>query len=768
MTGCSSTTRRIRRRRSDDRDDDRRHEEALTGGSAADVAGEDSPQADGSILPGEWDSVPAAARHRGGRDDTSIVVLRWQFNETPGSIVCTTTLENDYDGSLLDTTLGPHFTTCSRTARSPKVATSAGALEFDGVDDVATLHRRRRLRHRRDGDLELLGHMDDTTRRNTFVQSDSTFHGSGMEFEYRPNGAGRSTPTSTRPIRRRTTRSILPERSDQQPTVTSGSWYVIQYLGLQRRLRPGSPHLPVRVRREHPDAERGRGRVPGRVREQRTGRVGHAALDTVNALFELGQNRAEDRPFDGKMDDVAFFNTVLSDTELQAIRGSSVGDAQGTYANLQDVSQGARSSRTAIDGQRRRDDGRGRRRRDRHHPLCRPGDRGGRDRRRRRESAGARPGPARDGRDAELRRVRRRPGHDPHRQPGRHERRRHDRQVAGDDLVLDQPGRGDRQQHEHRRDVDLLLEDSGEQFEIGIYWKNDGGDAFSNADLYGHLYFSPNENGSTTRRTSSSAAARSRRASGRTSRSRTTSMPPAAPRPTSTSTARMTAPSSTTSPPSGLRSPVRPATSFLAATLRRRRRTSRTRGSWRTSRSSARPSRRIRSRTCISTGAPGEADASGAKVQFAWDDSNLYALIQSYPAGPDQANGDFAGIVIDLYDSDGNLLLTLDENSPYVTAVPGTTGDVAYEVAVLLSALAGFDPAAGDTLEYRIRTVDADTGTFGFDSAQSSLGYETVPADGTTPSPGRPSARSRSNSSRPSPCSASAAGWTTAASPTSA
>lgn len=704
-------------------------EDAPTGGSAADVAGEDSPQADGSIAPGEWDSIPVALDTGARPDDTSIVVLRWQFNEAPGSIVTDDASENDYDGSLLDTTLGPQFTTQQNSAQ-PEGGHFGGALEFDGVDDVATFTGDADFDIGETGTLSFWVYMDDTTRRNTFVQSDSTFPGSGMEFEYRPNGGGEvyaylnKTDSSDDSL-------ILQSGATSSLTVTSGSWYVIQYTWDYSDGSNQEAHIYLYEYDENTQTLSG-----GEV-EYRAGFGSNelaewdTPLDTVNALFELGQNRAEDRPFDGKMDDVAFFNTVLSGTELQAIRESSVGDAQGAYANLRDVSQGGSLvaywsmdnvvGTTVVAGDGGTDitlyvgqvtegaeivDGDA-------NPL--------------------EPGPVRPGTGETLNYAEFDGDQDTIRTGSPAD--------TSDDVTIDKSQgtisfwinpEGEIVSNTNTAGTSILLEDSGEQFEIGIYWKNDGGDAFSNADLYGHLYFSPNENGSDD--TTNVIVSSSQIAPGAWTHVTITYDFNAAGGPeahiylngqddgyliNNLATEWTSVADSTGDLVLGGDASTTPQDQSYEGKLADF-----------TILSTALTADQVQNLYLY--GAPGEADVSGAKVQFAWDESNVYVLVQSYPAGPDQANGDFAGIVIDLYDSDGNLLLTLDENSPYVTAVPGTTGDVAYEVAVPLSALAGFDPAAGDTLEYRIRTVDADTGTFGFDSAQSSLGYETVPVDGTT------------------------------------
>ncbi|AMV19036.1 beta strand repeat-containing protein [Planctomyces sp. SH-PL14] len=704
-------------------------EAAPTGGSAANVAGEDSPQADGSILPGEWDSIPAALDTGARPDDTSIVVLRWQFNEAPGSIVTDDASENDYDGSLLDTTQGPQFTTQQNSAQ-PEGGHFGGALEFDGIDDVATFTGDADFDIGETGTLSFWVYMDDTTRRNTFVQSDSTFPGSGMEFEYRPNGGGEvyaylnKTDSSDDSL-------ILQSGANSSLTVTSGSWYVIQYTWDYSGGTNQEAHIYLYEYDENTQTLSG-----GEV-EYRAGFGSNelaewdTPLDTVNALFELGQNRAEDRPFDGKMDDVAFFNTVLSDTELLAIRESSVGDAQGTYANLRDVSQGGSLvaywsmdnvvGTTVVAGDGGTDitlyvgqvtegaeivDGDA-------NPL--------------------EPGPVRPGTGETLNYAEFDGDQDTIRTGSPAD--------TSDDVTIDKSQgtisfwinpEGEIVSNTNTAGTSILLEDSGEQFEIGIYWKNDGGDAFSNADLYGHLYFSPNENGSDD--TTNVIVSSSQITPGAWTHVTITYDFNAAGGPEAhiylngqddgylinnlatewTSVANSTGDlviggdASTTPQDQSYEGKLADFTILSTALTA------------------------DQVQNLYLYGAPGEADVTGTKAQFAWDDSNLYALIQSYPAGPDQANGDFGGVVIDLYDTDGNLLLTVDQNSPYVTTVPGTSGAAAYEIAIPLSALPGFDPAAGDKLEYRLRVIDADTGTFGFDSAQSTFGYETTPVDGTT------------------------------------
>ncbi len=124
---------------------------------------------------------------------------------------------------------------------------------------------------------------------------------------------------------------------------------------------------------------------------------------------------------------------------------------------------------------------------------------------------------------------------------------------------------------------------------------------------------------------------------------------------------------------------------------------------------------------------------SGARAQFSWDANQLYGFVQAYPGSGTVAQpGD--RLQVDLLSSSGAPLLSFDTANPLpagvtVAPVAGSTGT--YEFSVALSALPGFDPAV-DSLQYRIRVADQDVPGATFDSGTSQLGYTEAPTPGAT------------------------------------
>ncbi|QDU28464.1 Pentaxin family protein [Anatilimnocola aggregata] len=138
-------------------------------------------------------------------------------------------------------------------------------------------------------------------------------------------------------------------------------------------------------------------------------------------------------------------------------------------------------------------------------------------------------------------------------------------------------------------------------------------------------------------------------------------------------------------------------------------------------------------------GASGGWDYSGAQGRFAWDESNLYALIEGYPQGANDENGPFANLQLELLDGSGTLLGTFDLNSIVLAggqASPASGEATLYEIALPWTAIdgvAGFDHLT-DVLQYRIRTDDFDLApnTGGFDSRDTTLGFQIIPPTGPT------------------------------------
>ncbi|MBL9090669.1 MAG: cadherin domain-containing protein [Planctomycetaceae bacterium] len=141
------------------------------------------------------------------------------------------------------------------------------------------------------------------------------------------------------------------------------------------------------------------------------------------------------------------------------------------------------------------------------------------------------------------------------------------------------------------------------------------------------------------------------------------------------------------------------------------------------------------------TGAPnsGSFDLAGAKGRFTWDGNYLYGLIESYPAGADDSNGPFDNLELDLYINgrstlaarlDASVLVPVN-NVAASTVLPAGDDVVRYEFRIPLAAIddgvTAFDPTAGDYLRYHLRTIDGEVAGSGFDTRDTTLGWVVEP-----------------------------------------
>lgn len=136
-------------------------------------------------------------------------------------------------------------------------------------------------------------------------------------------------------------------------------------------------------------------------------------------------------------------------------------------------------------------------------------------------------------------------------------------------------------------------------------------------------------------------------------------------------------------------------------------------------------------------GNSGGFDLAGAKGRFTWDATTLYGLIEDYPAGAANSNGPFSNLLVDLY-YNGSLVTSLNA-SLAGNNVPGSVvaaggGGARYEFSIPFASISPtFNPANGDSLTYKVRTIDADVPGAGFDTHDTTLGWITEPplaADG--------------------------------------
>ncbi|MCO6454870.1 MAG: hypothetical protein J5I93_06190, partial [Pirellulaceae bacterium] len=133
----------------------------------------------------------------------------------------------------------------------------------------------------------------------------------------------------------------------------------------------------------------------------------------------------------------------------------------------------------------------------------------------------------------------------------------------------------------------------------------------------------------------------------------------------------------------------------------------------------------------------GPFDLSGAKGRFAWDDTNLYGLVESYPAGPGDSNGPFADLQLELFiNGSMTTAVLLDTTLPF-NGVPGSVVagngphdffEFSIPLAAIDDGLNTFDPTT-DYLQYRLRTIDADVPGAGFDTRDTQLQWVIEPPE---------------------------------------
>ena len=135
----------------------------------------------------------------------------------------------------------------------------------------------------------------------------------------------------------------------------------------------------------------------------------------------------------------------------------------------------------------------------------------------------------------------------------------------------------------------------------------------------------------------------------------------------------------------------------------------------------------------------GSFDLAGARGRFTWDANYIYGLVESYPAGPGTANGPFDNLELDLYINNGATLAARLDASVLVpvnniagsTVAPSGSDVQLYEFRIPISAINDgvktFDPASGDFLRYHLRTIDGNTAGSGFDTRDTTLGWIVEP-----------------------------------------
>lgn len=247
------------------------------------------------------------------------LVAHWDFDETSG-----TTAVDNKNGIVMYIVadgippFGPEFQETG--------GQFGGALEFDGVDDFATFQDAT-FDVGETGTLNFWVNMQDQSRRNQFFEG---LDGLGFEFQYRENSGGQFFGS---PGREGNGENVAIQNGGAGGT--EGVWQNLQYTwdydgGV-------SPQIHIYVDGTEV------GYLSTSYDSDLSGWVN--IVSTVNRLVTVGMDPGSGRYFDGLMDDVAWFDEVLSTGELTEIRGTSVGTSSlngdsrlVAYWNLDDAS----------------------------------------------------------------------------------------------------------------------------------------------------------------------------------------------------------------------------------------------------------------------------------------------------------------------------------------------------------------------------------------------------------------------------------------------
>uniref|UniRef100_UPI0030D8FB47 LamG-like jellyroll fold domain-containing protein n=1 Tax=uncultured Gimesia sp. TaxID=1678688 RepID=UPI0030D8FB47 len=223
------------------------------------------------------------------------LIAHWDFDQAAGNIAV-----DNKNGIVMHivadgiSPFGPEF--------RPGMGQFGGALEFDGLDDFATFQDAS-FDVGAQGTLNFWVNMDDTGKRNQFFEGPGD---GGLEFQYRTNGGGQFFGR----VQDNGEYTI----EDGGSSAFAGMWTNIQYTW---------------------DASTGEMRiyVDGAEVSYLAGFDQNLAgfdlahfTNTISGLMNVGRDPGDSsRFFDGLMDDIGWFNTVLTQPQLDDIRNNSVG-----------------------------------------------------------------------------------------------------------------------------------------------------------------------------------------------------------------------------------------------------------------------------------------------------------------------------------------------------------------------------------------------------------------------------------------------------------
>ncbi|MCA9052482.1 MAG: autotransporter-associated beta strand repeat-containing protein, partial [Planctomycetaceae bacterium] len=236
------------------------------------------------------------------------LVAHWDFDQASGDIA----VDNKNGIQMFLTTQGivPFGPTYLATGGHTGLA-GDGALDFDGLDDFATFQDPA-FDVGEKGTLNFWVRMENTSRRNEFFEGPGN---GGFESQYRPNSGGQV-------YGRVDTSGDFVIRSGGDAATLNGTWHNIQYIwdfnGLPALDGGGS----LRIYIDGVESGYLTGFTP-------TDLAWGSIVNTVNGLMNVGRDPGDaSRYFDGQMDDIAWYNEVLTAAERFEIRTAGVEQAQ--------------------------------------------------------------------------------------------------------------------------------------------------------------------------------------------------------------------------------------------------------------------------------------------------------------------------------------------------------------------------------------------------------------------------------------------------------
>lgn len=227
------------------------------------------------------------------------LVAHWDFDQATGNIAVDNT--NGIQMFLSTNGIVPFGPEFQETAGQ-----FGGALEFDGIDDFATFQDPG-FDVGRQGTLNFWVNMDDTGRRNQFFEGPEN---GGLEFQYRTNGGGQFYG------RTQDGADFTIQQGGQSGV--AGMWTNIQYTW---DADIGEMHIYIDGDEEP---------YLSSFDENLAGFDSTHFTNTINGLMNVGRDPADPaRYFDGLMDDIGWFNEVLTESERTEIMTNGVAAMSG-------------------------------------------------------------------------------------------------------------------------------------------------------------------------------------------------------------------------------------------------------------------------------------------------------------------------------------------------------------------------------------------------------------------------------------------------------